>query len=170
MELTALTAISPVDGRYRKTTEPLAPYFSEFGLIRYRVQVEIEYFIAELNKLNYQAALGTGAVWAALFPLFTDKKLPVPVLFIPVTLAILFLARMHNIQNQIHIASSHLAGLEDKFGLPSKLRWDEKWSQKHSAKDKKFSDWLIAKWSYVYWFVLCALNLAAPIILLLTRK
>src|SRR4051812_4925420 len=46
MELNALTAISPVDGRYRKTTEPLAIYFSEFGLIKYRVLVEIEYFIA----------------------------------------------------------------------------------------------------------------------------
>jgi adenylosuccinate lyase len=45
MELNALTAISPVDGRYRKTTEPLDIYFSEFGLIKYRVQVEIEYFI-----------------------------------------------------------------------------------------------------------------------------
>ncbi|MBS1637475.1 MAG: adenylosuccinate lyase [Bacteroidetes bacterium] len=49
MELQALTAISPVDGRYRKATENLAPYFSEFGLIRYRVQVEIDYFI-ELSK------------------------------------------------------------------------------------------------------------------------
>lgn len=46
MELNALTAISPIDGRYRKTTEPLDIYFSEFGLIRYRVLVEIEYFIA----------------------------------------------------------------------------------------------------------------------------
>ena len=46
MELNALTAISPVDGRYRRHTLPLAPYFSEFGLIRYRVWVEIEYFIA----------------------------------------------------------------------------------------------------------------------------
>ena len=45
MELNALTAISPVDGRYRKLTNELAAYFSEFGLIRYRVQVEIEYFI-----------------------------------------------------------------------------------------------------------------------------
>lgn len=45
MELTALTAISPIDGRYRKTTEPLDTYFSEFGLIKYRVQIEIEYFI-----------------------------------------------------------------------------------------------------------------------------
>lgn len=45
MELNALTAISPVDGRYRKATNELAAYFSEFGLIRYRVQVEIDYFI-----------------------------------------------------------------------------------------------------------------------------
>ena len=41
-----LTAISPIDGRYRSKTEPLADYFSEYALIRYRVQVEIEYFIA----------------------------------------------------------------------------------------------------------------------------
>lgn len=46
MELSALTAISPIDGRYRKTTEPLDIYFSEFGLIKYRVLVEIEYFIS----------------------------------------------------------------------------------------------------------------------------
>jgi adenylosuccinate lyase len=46
MKLIALTAISPIDGRYRKTTESLADYFSEFGLIKYRVLVEIEYFIA----------------------------------------------------------------------------------------------------------------------------
>ena len=45
MELTNLTAISPIDGRYRKVTENLATYFSEFGLIKYRVQIEIDYFI-----------------------------------------------------------------------------------------------------------------------------
>ncbi len=45
MELNTLTAISPVDGRYRKVTSELAAYFSEFGLIRYRVKVEIDYFI-----------------------------------------------------------------------------------------------------------------------------
>ena len=45
MELTNLTAISPIDGRYRKVTEDLATYFSEFGLIKYRVQIEIDYFI-----------------------------------------------------------------------------------------------------------------------------
>ncbi len=46
MSLNALTAISPVDGRYRSKVAELAPYFSEFGLIKYRVHVEVEYFIA----------------------------------------------------------------------------------------------------------------------------
>lgn len=46
MALSELTAISPVDGRYRRQVESLTPYFSELGLIRYRVQIEIEYFIA----------------------------------------------------------------------------------------------------------------------------
>ena len=41
-----LTAISPIDGRYRSKTAPLAAYFSEYALIRYRIRVEIEYFIA----------------------------------------------------------------------------------------------------------------------------
>jgi adenylosuccinate lyase len=45
MELNALTAISPVDGRYRRVTAPLGIFFSEFGLIKYRVLVEIEYFV-----------------------------------------------------------------------------------------------------------------------------
>jgi adenylosuccinate lyase len=46
MELNKLTAISPIDGRYRGKVEELAQYFSEFGLIKYRVLVEVEYFIA----------------------------------------------------------------------------------------------------------------------------
>ncbi len=46
MTLTALTAVSPIDGRYHSKTSPLAAYFSEYALIRYRVRVEIEYFIA----------------------------------------------------------------------------------------------------------------------------
>lgn len=45
MTLDALTAVSPIDGRYRSKTECLADYFSEYALIRYRVRVEIEYFI-----------------------------------------------------------------------------------------------------------------------------
>lgn len=46
MDLNLLTAISPIDGRYRQKVEELDLYFSEFGLIRYRLLVEIEYFIA----------------------------------------------------------------------------------------------------------------------------
>ncbi len=46
MELNILTAVSPIDGRYRGKTEQLASYFSEYALIKYRVFVEIEYFIA----------------------------------------------------------------------------------------------------------------------------
>ncbi len=46
MSLNQLTAISPVDGRYHLKTQELSPYYSEFGLIKYRVLVEVEYFIA----------------------------------------------------------------------------------------------------------------------------
>ena len=46
MNLTELTAISPVDGRYRNKCERLDEYFSEYALIRYLVKVETEYFIA----------------------------------------------------------------------------------------------------------------------------
>ncbi len=46
MNYTPLTAISPVDGRYHSKTKALQAYFSEFGLIKYRVLVEVEYFIA----------------------------------------------------------------------------------------------------------------------------
>ena len=57
MELNSLTAISPIDGRYRGATAELAPYFSEFALIKYRVFVEIEYFIA-LHQLPVPQLLG----------------------------------------------------------------------------------------------------------------
>jgi adenylosuccinate lyase len=50
MQLNSLSAISPIDGRYRRQVEHLAAYFSEFGLIKYRVRIEIEYFI-ELCEL-----------------------------------------------------------------------------------------------------------------------
>jgi adenylosuccinate lyase len=49
MDLNKLSAISPVDGRYRNKTEELSGYFSEFGLIKYRLKSEIEYFIALCN-------------------------------------------------------------------------------------------------------------------------
>jgi adenylosuccinate lyase len=62
MKLNGLTAISPVDGRYRDKTESLSAYFSEYALIRYRVLVEIEYFISlceipipQLENINLPA-------------------------------------------------------------------------------------------------------------------
>lgn len=64
MQLSALTAISPVDGRYRRQIESLAPYFSEWGLIRYRIRIEIEYFI-ELCELPLPQLKG---VEPAAFP------------------------------------------------------------------------------------------------------
>ncbi len=75
MELNQLTAIGPVDGRYRKTTLELAEYFSEFGLIRYRVKVEIEYFIALSNAgLKEFPALSADKV-KGLRKIYTDLKL-----------------------------------------------------------------------------------------------
>jgi adenylosuccinate lyase len=50
MELTNLSAISPIDGRYRKQVQHLDEYFSEFALIKYRVLVEIEYFLFLADK------------------------------------------------------------------------------------------------------------------------
>jgi adenylosuccinate lyase len=66
MELNNLTAISPIDGRYRKSTEHLAPYFSEYGLIQYRVKVEVEYFIALCEWPLPQLASVDKSVYPAL--------------------------------------------------------------------------------------------------------
>ena len=59
MIFSTLTAISPVDGRYRNKAENLAAYFSEYALIKYRVQVEIEYFITLSEFLPQLHALAT---------------------------------------------------------------------------------------------------------------
>ena len=55
MQLSSLTAISPVDGRYNKNTLQLAQYFSEYALIKYRLKVEIEYFITLSEKKFFKA-------------------------------------------------------------------------------------------------------------------
>lgn len=62
MELTSLTAISPIDGRYRKQAEPLAAFYSEFALIQYRVLIEVEYFVAlaELPLPQLKGKLSAG--------------------------------------------------------------------------------------------------------------
>ncbi len=72
MDLSQLTAISPVDGRYRAKTERYAGYFSEYALIRYRVLVEVEYFIA-LCELPLPQLAGVRAdVFPALRALHAD--------------------------------------------------------------------------------------------------
>ena len=72
MELNTLTAISPVDGRYRRQVESLAPFYSEFGLIRYRVLVEIEYFIALCEIPLPQLAAFDKALYPQLRALYTN--------------------------------------------------------------------------------------------------
>ncbi|MDR0824962.1 MAG: adenylosuccinate lyase [Prevotella sp.] len=68
MELIPLTSISPIDGRYRNKTEKLANYFSEYALVKYRVLVEIEYFIA-LCELPLPQLIG---IDKAVFPKLKD--------------------------------------------------------------------------------------------------
>ena len=60
MELSSLTSISPIDGRYRTQVEGLSAYFSEFALIQYRLRVETEYFIA-LSKQKIFKLEGTSS-------------------------------------------------------------------------------------------------------------
>lgn len=72
MQLTPLTAISPVDGRYYASLKNLSPYFSEFGLIRYRVRVEIEYFIALCELPLPQLKTFPGQKFQSLRKLYVD--------------------------------------------------------------------------------------------------
>ena len=72
MNLTQLTAISPVDGRYWNKAENLAAYFSEFALIRYRVRVEIEYLIALSEYLPQLSELNTEEVKTWLRNVYKD--------------------------------------------------------------------------------------------------
>ena len=72
MIFSTLTAISPVDGRYRNKAENLAAYFSEYALIKYRVQVEIEYFITLSEFLPRLRALATGENKEALRKIYRE--------------------------------------------------------------------------------------------------
>ena len=76
MSLTSLNAISPLDGRYRKKVNQLANYFSEEALIKYRIQVEIEYFIAlcelplpQLSKVNHDIFESLRALYKNFTPI-----------------------------------------------------------------------------------------------------
>ena len=72
MTLSALTAISPVDGRYRDKVKALAAYFSEFALIKYRVRVEIEYICLLAEILPPVQALNKDDVKTALRKIYLD--------------------------------------------------------------------------------------------------
>ena len=72
MKLDELTAISPIDGRYRSKTAPLADYFSEYALIRYRVRVEIEYFITLCELPLPQLASFDHQLFASLRKIYQD--------------------------------------------------------------------------------------------------
>lgn len=72
MIFSTLTAISPVDGRYRNKAENLAAYFSEYALIKYRVQVEIEYFITLSEFIPQLRALATGENKEALRKIYRE--------------------------------------------------------------------------------------------------
>ena len=70
--LTELNAISPIDGRYRSKTAPLADYFSEEALIKYRVLVEIEYFIALCELPLPQVANVSKDLFSELRKIYND--------------------------------------------------------------------------------------------------
>lgn len=74
MSLNSLNAISPIDGRYRGQLEPLAKYFSEAALIRYRVRVEVEYFLALADEgiFDPPPALDTGKL-RGLYQAFSEE-------------------------------------------------------------------------------------------------
>jgi adenylosuccinate lyase len=74
MQLQSLTAISPLDGRYRKQLEELASYFSEFALIRYRVLVEVEYFIALSEQKLFTLAKPQAAALRKVYQEFTIEN------------------------------------------------------------------------------------------------
>ena len=73
MDLNTLTAISPIDGRYRAQLENLAPYFSEFGLIQYRLRIEVEYFIALSQKKLFNLSTANANKLRAVYQHFTPE-------------------------------------------------------------------------------------------------
>ena len=75
---TALHAITPVDGRYASKTAELTQYFSEFALIKYRVRVEIEYFIALCETGVEQLAGVDSGVFRPLRDIYRNFQLKMP--------------------------------------------------------------------------------------------
>lgn len=73
MQLSPLTAISPIDGRYNRTTQQLADYFSEYALIKYRLKVEVEYLIALSEKRFFKLDIKTKKALRLLVDNFTES-------------------------------------------------------------------------------------------------
>jgi adenylosuccinate lyase len=74
MDLSVLTAISPIDGRYRQQLHHLSAYFSEYALIRYRIRVEVEYFIALAEKKLFNLKPAHIKALRGLYENFTQEK------------------------------------------------------------------------------------------------
>ena len=74
MDLSILTAISPIDGRYRQQLHHLSAYFSEYALIRYRIRVEVEYFIALSEKKLFNLKAVHIKALRGLYENFTQEK------------------------------------------------------------------------------------------------
>ena len=74
MDLNALTAISPLDGRYRSQLHHLDYYFSEYALIRYRLLVEVEYFIALGSKKFFPLRVNQYKALRDIYEQFTPEK------------------------------------------------------------------------------------------------
>ena len=72
MGASALNAITPIDGRYSRVTEPLGKYFSEAALIQYRVRIEIEYFIALCEEGIPQLKEVNASLYPQLRALYTE--------------------------------------------------------------------------------------------------
>ncbi|MFC4261711.1 adenylosuccinate lyase [Ferruginibacter yonginensis] len=73
MQLSPLTAISPIDGRYNRTTQQLADYFSEYALIKYRLKVEVAYLIALSEKRFFKLDIKTKKALRLLVDNFTES-------------------------------------------------------------------------------------------------
>jgi len=72
MGASALNAITPIDGRYSRVTEPLGKYFSEAALIQYRIRIEIEYFIALCEEGIPQLKEVDSSLYPKLRELYTN--------------------------------------------------------------------------------------------------
>ena len=76
MDLNQLTAISPIDGRYRKQIQHLDEYFSEYALMKYRVIVEVEYFLFLAEKKFFKADAKTNYIAVKdIIKVFTDMDI-----------------------------------------------------------------------------------------------